>query len=166
MELDLGKESLISKILIFNRLENSDALVGCVVVVRNEAGEVVFICPIGTAMKLYQIRPIARVKVDRPPPAPVEEIVVTHPVPTCWNLYPPFSWFYPLPPPTTMVIVHEPKRISKYTDIAPPEEWKNAIIGDYEVYSGNQKHAGYEGDSYSGYADVIDEGGMGLWEMF
>lgn len=164
MELDLGKDCLISKILIFNRLENREALIGCVVVVRDDNGSVVFICPIGTAMKLYQIRPIARVERDRPAPQPIEEVVYNHPVPTCWNIYPPFSWFFPLPPPTTMVILHEPKKPSRYTDIEPPEEWKKAMIGDYEVYSGHKKHSGYEGDSYSGYADVLDEGGMGLWE--
>ena len=73
LELDFGRDFHVSKVLIFNLLSSPESLIGTVLVLTNEKNRVVFVCPISTSMKLYQIRPVPRVKVNNP--YPVQPVV-------------------------------------------------------------------------------------------
>lgn len=181
MELDFGRDFHISKVLIFNLLSSPESLIGTVLVLTNEKNKVVFVCPISTSMKLYQIRPIPRAKVDNPYPI---QPVVQQPTNDVIDLKLPLredekkmgktccSWLMSvcccccipavgIPLDVTKQDTPTKKRQSVDPIPSPPRsprdkitlplEWSAAIVGDYEVCPAAKQ-------KYFGYEGDVYEG--------
>lgn len=184
LELDLGKDTVVGKVLVFNVLGQEAALVGAVLLLMGEGGNAVFVCPFITHMRLLQVRTVPR-NLPKPigtfpslpsEPVEVEEVEeetevdgLAEPLLPERQEAPWWRWIYEglfsscigagtpedmatVPAPCETMATGETQQVAEEAvlEVAWPEEWRGAVLGDYEVYSG-KGHSEYAGDAYLGF---------------